>query len=104
MIAYAMDSNYLNSIHQIEALIKTEIDARRPVLYYFDNQKTFGHACLIDGYHLENSDFWIHLNLGWGGYKDGWYRLEDRFLRILNDRQYRLFMRIKPHRPAIAAK
>lgn len=33
-----------------------------------------GHSILTDGYGYSDGDFYIHLNLGWGGVSDAWYR------------------------------
>lgn len=36
---------------------------------------TSGHNIVVDGYR--DSDGKFHVNFGWGGYKDGWYKLPD---------------------------
>ena len=36
-----------------------------------------GHAIVADGYGYEGETPFVHLNFGWGGYKDFWYNLPD---------------------------
>lgn len=52
-------------------LMRTEIDARRPV-YYSGSSNDGGHAFVLDGY---NTDSLYHFNWGWGGSSDGFYTL-----------------------------
>ncbi len=52
-------------------LIKSELDASRPVL--FAGIGTGGGHCFVaDGY--DNNDY-IHFNWGWGGYSDGFFQI-----------------------------
>ena len=56
---------------QWETLMKTELDAGRPILYAAsDTGGGAGHAFICDGY---NSDGKFHYNFGWYGTCDGWY-------------------------------
>lgn len=50
-------------------MIKSELDAHRPVYYAGDNGSE-GHAFVCDGYDTYN-DF--HFNWGWSGYANGYY-------------------------------
>lgn len=53
------------------AMIRNEIDNRRPIEYSgYDNEG--GHAFVLDGYNSSNQ---YHFNWGWGGYADGFYSL-----------------------------
>ncbi len=55
------------------ALLKSEIDAGRPVIYEgFGNGS--GHSFIVDGY---NSSNYFHMNFGWSGYLDGWFLVTD---------------------------
>jgi hypothetical protein len=55
------------------SLLKTELDASRPVLYAgFGNGG--GHCFVCDGY--DNNDF-FHFNWGWGGYYDGYFAVDN---------------------------
>ena len=40
-----------------------------------NNAGTSGHNVVVDGYREEDGKF--HINFGWGGYKDNWYKLPD---------------------------
>ena len=55
---------------QWEALIKTELDAGRPILYAANDPNAGGHAFICDGYNSEGK---FHFNYGWYGTCDGWY-------------------------------
>lgn len=55
------------------ALLKTNIDNRRPIIY--TGQKTNnggGHGWVVDGYDSNNL---FHCNWGWRGSSDGWFNL-----------------------------
>ncbi len=57
---------------QWEAMIKEELDARRPILYSADDVNGGGgHAFVCDGYDNNNM---FHFNFGWYGTCDGWYK------------------------------
>lgn len=53
-------------------IIYTELAGNRPVLYCGEGSPG-GHAFVCDGYK-GNEDF-FHINWGWGGYCDGYFRL-----------------------------
>ena len=55
---------------QWESMIKTELDAGRPILYAANDPNAGGHAFICDGY---NSSNYFHFNYGWYGTCDGWY-------------------------------
>ena len=60
------DANWIN-------LLKTELDAGRPMLYAGQGSSgTSGHAFVCDGYD-ENNKF--HFNWGWNGQNDGYFLL-----------------------------
>ncbi len=50
--------------------IKNELNCKRPVFY--NAQGSGGHYFIIDGYNASGS---YHINWGWGGYYDGYYKL-----------------------------
>lgn len=63
-------SNYSNS--QWESMMRTELQAGRPILYAAnDVNGGGGHAFICDGYNAGNGMF--HYNFGWYGTCDGWY-------------------------------
>lgn len=53
-------------------LLKTETNARRPILYGGSSTAGSGHQFICDGYDLNNL---FHFNWGWGGYCDGYFEL-----------------------------
>lgn len=54
-------------------MIKTELDAGRPVMYGGTSDAgTGGHAFVIDGY---DSAGYVHVNWGWYGSSNGWYMI-----------------------------
>lgn len=52
-------------------LVYSELAAGRPVLYGGGNS-TVAHAFVCDGYR---SDGYFHINWGWGGWQDGYFKL-----------------------------
>ena len=55
---------------QWEAMIKEELDARRPILYSANDNSAGGHAFVCDGYDANGM---FHFNFGWYGTCNGWY-------------------------------
>ncbi len=68
-LAYIWKSNY--STNDWTALLRTELDNQRPVLYRGEGPDG-GHAFVCDGY--SGSDY-FHFNWGWSGYADGYFYL-----------------------------
>lgn len=60
---------YYNS-SQWDNILKTEIDAGRPILYSAADPSAGGHAFICDGY---DGSGYFHFNMGWYGTCDGWY-------------------------------
>ncbi len=56
-----------------DSLIMVQINNLRPVLYA--GFGSGGHAFVIDGYQPGDTTF--HVNWGWGGAYNGWFRLDD---------------------------
>lgn len=81
---------------EIMALIRREIDAKRPVYFHFGNFTTYGHSTVIDGYRKENDTFWVHLNYGSGGERTGWFDLF-KPIDVEDDIKLRAFITIKPN-------
>lgn len=63
---------YLYSDSEWKAKIKENINANRPVIYAASDEKSGGHAFVIDGYNKDNL---FSVNWGWGGYCDGFYAI-----------------------------
>lgn len=62
------EDNYTTA--QWEAMIKTELDAGRPILYSANDPAAGGHAFICDGYDQQG---FFHFNFGWYGTCDGYY-------------------------------
>ena len=54
-----------------DALIKKELDQKRPV-QYAGSGFGGGHSFVCDGYDSKN---YFHINWGWGGSSNGWFKL-----------------------------
>lgn len=59
--------------------IRSEIHSGRPVVVYFDDILALkivrnGHAAVFDGSAEAGNDMYIHVNFGWGGESDGWFK------------------------------
>lgn len=64
-------SSYSDS--QWVSILKTELDAARPILYRGSDSETGGgHAFVCDGYDNNN---YFHFNWGWAGVYDGYFLL-----------------------------
>lgn len=59
------------------ALMKNEIDCKRPVYCSGASQSGDGHAWIVDGY---DSRGYLHVNWGWGGDYDGYYLIDNMVL------------------------
>jgi hypothetical protein len=90
--------SYLRDRGTIRSLVMREINAKRPIMLYFDNGKDFGHAAVLDGYADTDQAFLVHLNMGWGGRHDGWYDLFHAIIGIRDDLQTRFLVTIRPNR------
>jgi len=55
-----------------ENMLREELDATRPLLYYGNDNGTNGHFFNCDGY--QGTDY-FHFNWGWSGSNDGYYYL-----------------------------
>lgn len=70
-------SELLEKDKSITNIIKQEIDAQRPLGFYYKPQNSDGHAIVIDGYTIKDNNFYVHANFGWSGDSDGWYLLKE---------------------------
>ena len=73
---YASSAKYVSrtgySIDEWDALITNELVNNLPVYYSGSTSSNEGHAFVCDG---RRADGMFHINWGWGGYCDGFYRL-----------------------------
>lgn len=75
-LGYDAGMSYLQRQYYTEAewdnLVYAELEAGRPVLYSGTSKTEGGHAFVCDGY---SSDSYYHINWGWDGYLNGYFRL-----------------------------
>ncbi len=58
------------------AILISNLQAGYPVHLAIENPAgTSGHNVVVDGYRESDGKF--HINFGWGGYKDNWYKIPD---------------------------
>lgn len=67
-------SNYNDS--GWKTAIKQQLDQNRPIVYSGLPATGAGHAWNCDGYQGNTGNEYFHQNWGWGGYNDGFYRLD----------------------------
>ena len=87
---------------QWNQLMKTEIDAERPVNYYSAGVNG-GHAYVISGYAVDDA-YHFYCNMGWGGDSDGYYYIVRlaRYLRPLQGFQHSASIGISPKYPTVS--
>ena len=64
---------------QWENLMYNELASNRPILYNGmageAGHEEVGHAFICDGYQEKNNDSYFHINWGWAGSSDGYFKL-----------------------------
>jgi hypothetical protein len=86
-------SDLFDKEKSITSIIEREIDAQRPIGFYYDRPNNGGHAIVIDGYTIEENNFYVHANFGWSGNSDGWYLLPED---LPKDTKAIIILTIKP--------
>jgi len=85
------------------ALFKQEFEALpgRPVILSIWTTSGGGHETVADGYQTGVTDK-IHINMGWGGWYDGWYDITHNFTAAYewSATQQVIVIGIEPDRPA----
>jgi hypothetical protein len=82
-------------------LFKKEIDNHRPVIFRIASSNGLGHCVVVDGYKIRGAGTlgeaskMVHINMGWEGSQDAYYRLNKIPAFELNNSQYML-KNIKP--------
>jgi hypothetical protein len=87
---YDQRDNYSATPLVWHAMLKTELDNNRPLVYEgYNSGHADGHAFVIDGYQgAANDDY--HVNWGWSGSYDGYYTL-DALAPLLPNYDYRFY-------------
>jgi hypothetical protein len=78
--AYIFNFRYWPDAHHQERnidYILEELEFLRPVLLGAHNNAGDGHRWVVDGYNYSGSDILLHMNMGWDGYQDNWYTVDD---------------------------
>ena len=70
-------SSYASTLPIWEERLLTELDNRRPVFYSGRSKAAGGHAWIVDGYTTVDSTHFFHVNWGWAGSDNGFYRLRN---------------------------
>ncbi|MCK4652916.1 MAG: C10 family peptidase, partial [Candidatus Cloacimonetes bacterium] len=87
---YDQRNNYSATPSVWHAMLKTELDNNRPLVYEgYNSGYSDGHAFVIDGYQGVANDNY-HVNFGWSGSYDGYYTL-DAIAPVLPTHDYRFY-------------
>lgn len=70
---YTDCSDILTTANLGKALL-SNLDAGYPAMLGISGLSG-GHSIVADGYGFQGDDLYIHLNMGWAGYDDCWYKL-----------------------------
>ena len=57
--------------------IASDLNRGQPLMYSLRTDNETGHAVVVDGYRIDVEGPQVHINMGWGGYEDGYYSLEE---------------------------
>lgn len=60
---------------EIKELIKTKIDKKCPLAFFYKPNPGDGNCVIIDGYSEDNNKFLVHLNSGRDGWNNQWYEI-----------------------------
>ncbi|SLM29559.1 exported hypothetical protein [Desulfamplus magnetovallimortis] len=70
-----------SSMEVLKDIISSEIESCRPVMLYLDHPD-IGHAVVIDGIRVVDNIFYVHVNMGSQGPKNGWYDFDTPILGV----------------------
>ena len=56
---------------------KAELDAHRPLFFSGRSASAGGHAWIVDGYTTINNATYFHVNWGWAGSNNGYYKIDN---------------------------
>ncbi|WP_316835370.1 C10 family peptidase [Pedobacter nutrimenti] len=94
-IAEKEDIQHIIDRSQITDLIQKEINNKRPIYFHFGNFSNYGHSTVIDGYCKQGNIFYVHINYGANGFRNGWYDLFSP-IDVADDIRLRAFVTIHP--------
>ncbi|HWW41872.1 C10 family peptidase [Pedobacter sp.] len=94
-IAEKEDIRHIIDRSQTINLIQKEIDNKMPVYFHFGNFSNYGHSTVIDGYRKQGNIFFVHINYGASGFRNGWYDLF-KPIDVDDDIRLRAFVTIHP--------
>ena len=60
-------------------LIDSNMIWEKPVILSVKASNGAGHSVICDGLMIQNGDYFYHLNMGWWGTTNGWYRINASF-------------------------
>jgi hypothetical protein len=64
------------SSHAFWSMMDFNLSHRIPVVLAIKNNHGGGHSVVCDGLKIDEDDvYWYHLNMGWWGSSNGWYRI-----------------------------
>lgn len=63
------------SVNEWDSLLYTELKEQRPLIHAGFSMGG-GHAFVLDGYEVQDSVGYFHVNWGWDGGSDGFYRID----------------------------
>ena len=94
---YVNYKGFFQSKRKIRNIVMREIESNRPLYLYYRNMSVSGsgHSVVLDGYRFDGDDFFVHLNFGWGGRKDGWYNLFEPIV-LEGDTELRFLITLQP--------
>jgi len=84
-VKYVWRQEY-NDVNEWFNVFKEQRDLLRPVEFGIDS-KDGGHAVVADGYLITDRLNQVHINMGWGGYCDAYYTLDNILDYIITDWQ-----------------
>ena len=70
------DSRDAYSDQQWYALICSEINLHRPLIYKIEGSDDFDHLIVVDGYDYSSGEYLVHANYGWNDAHTAWYSID----------------------------
>ena len=61
------------------SLIDSNMVYKKPVVLAVENNSGGGHSVVCDGLKIEDGVYFYHLNMGWWGASNGWYKIRGSF-------------------------